>query len=156
MLKKANGVTDHTMHTGLVLYKRLEFYFFKCILCLCSKMMGSTGWMETMLGWTSTLKGIIWAIFWSDWLKFIFDFLEAAIEARGQKWTKTSVGEKNTVYIFLQTEFQKHLTKEVEMTGIFHFSLKSTRPDHCVLSSSPLSHVVTFWLISPSPLQIDQ
>ena len=49
-----------------------------------------------------------------------FDLPEAAIEARGQKWTKKFVGGNNIVEIFLQTEFQKHWAKDREMTGIFH------------------------------------
>ena len=53
-------------------------------------------------------------------MKFIFDFLEAAIEARGQKWTKNFVGGNNIVKIFLQTDFQKDWAKDKEMTGIFH------------------------------------
>lgn len=51
----------------------------------------------------------------------IFDLPEAAIEARGQKWTKNFVGGNNIVKIFLQTDFQKDWAKDKEMTGIFHF-----------------------------------
>ena len=64
-------------------------------------------------------------------MKFIFDLHEAAVEARGQKWTKTFVKGTNNMEIFLQTEFQRHWTKDKEMKGIFQFCLKSTRPDHC-------------------------
>ena len=53
LLSKNTGITQWTV-------SKLTFWnFFQYILVLYSKMMGSTGWMETMLGWTSTFKGII-------------------------------------------------------------------------------------------------
>ena len=52
-----------------------------------------------------------------------FDLPEAAIEARGQKWTKIFVGGEQycDVKIFIQTDFQKDWAKDKEMTGILHF-----------------------------------
>ena len=61
-------------------------------------------------------KPISEVIGWS----LFFDLPEAAIEARGQKWTKTFVKGNNIVEIFVQTEFQKHWAKDKEMAAIFH------------------------------------
>ena len=60
-----------------------------------------------------------------------FDLPEAAIEARGQKWTKIFVGGEQycDVKIFIQTDFQKDWAKDKEMTGIFHLSLKNSAPN---------------------------